>query len=45
MTDEQLKIRKALFALNDLTLEQIDKVVKEIKTLKIKRKMQNNLEK
>ena len=38
MTDEQLKIRKALFALNDLTLEQIDKVVKEIKTLKIKRK-------
>ena len=39
MTDEQLKIRKALFALNDLTLEQIDKVVKEIKTLKRKRKM------
>ena len=39
MTDEQLKIRKALFALNDLTLEQIDKVVKEVKTLKIKRKM------
>ena len=38
MTDEQLKIRKALFALNDLTLEQIDKVVKGIKTLKIKRK-------
>ena len=34
----QLKIKKALFALNDLTLEQIDKVVKEIKTLKIKRK-------
>ena len=43
--NEQLKIKKALFALNDLTLEQIDKVVKEIKTLKIKRKMQNNLEK
>ena len=36
--NEQLKIKKALFALNDLTLEQIDKVVKEIKTLKIKRK-------
>ena len=33
------KIKKALFALNDLTLEQIDKVVKEIKTLKRKRKM------
>ena len=32
--NEQLKIKKALFALNDLTLEQIDKVVKEIKTLK-----------
>ena len=43
--NEQLKVKKALFALNDLTLEQIDKVVKEIKTLKIKRKMQNNLEK
>ena len=37
--DEQLKVKKALFALNDLTLEQIDKVVKEIKTLKRKRKM------
>jgi hypothetical protein len=37
--NKQLKIRKALFALNDLTLEQIDKVVKEIKTLKRKRKM------
>ena len=36
--NEHLKIKKALFALNDLTLEQIDKVVKEIKTLKIKRK-------
>ena len=36
--NEQLKVKKALFALNDLTLEQIDKVVKEIKTLKIKRK-------
>ena len=36
MTDEQLKIRKALFALNDLTLEQIDKVVKEIKSIKKK---------
>ncbi len=34
----QLKIKKALFALNDLTLEQIDKVIKEIKTLKRKRK-------
>ena len=34
----KLKIKKALFALNDLTLEQIDKVVKEIKTLKRKRK-------
>ena len=37
--NEQLKIKKALFALNDLTLEQIYKVVKEIKTLKRKRKM------
>ena len=37
--NEQLKVKKALFALNDLTLEQIDKVVKEIKTLKGKRKM------
>ena len=37
--NEHLKIEKALFALNDLTLEQIDKVVKEIKTLKRKRKM------
>ena len=37
--NEQLKIKKALFALNDLTLAQIDKVVKEIKTLKRKRKM------
>ena len=36
MTDEQLKIRKALFALNDLTLEQINKVVKEIKSIKKK---------
>ena len=37
--NEQLKVKKAVFALNDLTLEQIDKVVKEIKTLKRKRKM------
>ena len=37
--NEQLKVKKALFELNDLTLEQIDKVVKEIKTLKRKRKM------
>ena len=36
--NEQSKIKKALFALNDLTLAQIDKVVKEIKTLKRKRK-------
>ncbi len=32
----QLKIKKALFALNDLTLEQINKVVKEIKNIKKK---------
>ena len=32
----QLKIKKALFALNDLTLEQINKVVKEVKSIKKK---------
>ena len=34
--NEQLKIKKALFALNDLTLEQINKVVKEVKSIKKK---------
>ena len=34
--NEQLKIRKAIFALNDLTLELINKVVKEIKNIKKK---------